>query len=116
MSKSVIVKANGEIETKNLDTLASLQDAVGGHIEAIGLSNKNLGHASGYVNEEGKLIGLPINKVATLLWMVVNGYKELHDVLVGDVIFTGEVDEEGNTRDISDAYVKFIYNFNEFIK
>ena len=35
-----------------------------------------------------------------------NGFS--HDVLVGDVIFTGDVDEEGNNNDISDKFVDFV--------
>jgi len=54
-----------------------LQEYVGGHIETVSCI------AHGYVmviNEEGKLLGLPINKVATVL------YNSVFDNICGDVI------------------------------
>jgi len=114
MSKSVVVKSNGTIEYKTLDDLKSLQETVGGYIEAIYC--ENIG--SGYVNETGKLDNLPINLLATYIWAISNKWDKLHDVLCGDVIFTGIVDEEGNTTDISDEFIKLIMNigFNFFIE
>ncbi len=100
--KSVVVKTNGEVEVKDLNGLEELQKAVGGYIEAINLPN----YGTGYVNEEGKLNNLPLNIVATMAYSKSNGFS--HDVLVGDVIFTGDVNEEGNTDDISDKFVDFV--------
>jgi len=100
--KSVIVKINGEVEVKELNGLQELQKAVGGYIEAINLPN----YGTGFVNEEGKLNNLPLNVVATVAYSKSNGFS--HDVLVGDVIFTGDVDEEGNNNDISDKFIDFV--------
>lgn len=67
-----------------------LKSAVGGWIECVSL-DKDLDM---WVNEEGKLLGLPVNEIATHCWESVYGRT---DIIVGDVIFTGGVDEDGET-------------------
>ena len=75
--------------------LAVLQDAVGGYIEAVDLAD----NLTMWVNEEGKLNGLPINPMATMLWEKHFGFT---DVIVGDVIFTGGTGSEGETLGLSE--------------
>lgn len=75
--------------------LSTLQKAVGGYIEAVDLSD----NLTMWVNEEGKLNGLPINAIATLLWEKHFGFT---DVIVGDVIFTGGTGDEGETLGLDD--------------
>lgn len=75
-----IVKTNGEIidlEDNQLQ-LEQMQKVVGGYIEIVRLKNGWLV----VCNEEGKLIGLEENPVATLVCNV-NGFN---DLIVGDVI------------------------------
>lgn len=75
-----IIKANGEIidlEDKELQ-LEQMQKVVGGYIEIVRLKNG----WSVVCNEEGKLIGLEENPVATLVCNV-NGFN---DLIFGDVI------------------------------
>lgn len=75
-----IVKTNGQIidlEDKQL-YLEQMQKVVGGYIEIVRLKNGWLV----VCNEEGKLIGLEENPVATLVCNV-NGFN---DLIVGDVI------------------------------
>lgn len=75
-----IIKTNGEIidlEDKELQ-LEQMQKVVGGYIEIVRLKNGWLV----VCNEEGKLIGLEENPVATLVCNI-NGFN---DTIVGDVI------------------------------
>ena len=72
---------------KNTPTLKSAQDFVGGMVECITFPNGDLL----IVNEEGKLMGLPLNPEATLLWRMtfdndnyVTGRK---DFVVGPAIY-----------------------------
>ena len=51
-------------DTKDEPDLKSAQDFVGGYVEGITFPNGDYL----IVNEEGKLIGLPLNPEATLLW------------------------------------------------
>jgi hypothetical protein len=81
---------NSAIEDTELETL---QDAVGGLIQAVDLTPS----LTMWCNEEGKLIGLPVNPVATAMWTRYFGET---DVIVGNVVFTGGCDEDGNTTSI----------------
>ena len=74
-------------DEKNTPTLKEAQDFVGGMVECITWPNGDLL----IVNEEGKLIGLPLNPEATLLWKMtfdndnyVTGRK---DIVVGPAIY-----------------------------
>ena len=86
-------KANTEVsefkiidDEKNTPTLKEAQDFVGGMVECITFPNGDLL----IVNEEGKLMGLPLNPEASLLWKMtfdndnyVTGRK---DFVVGPAI------------------------------
>ena len=87
-------KANTEVsefkiidDEKNTPTLKEAQDFVGGMVECITFPNGDLL----IVNEEGKLMQLPLNPEATLLWRMtftkdkyVTGYD---DFVVGPAIY-----------------------------
>jgi hypothetical protein len=71
----------------------TLSKAVGGYIERVSLAGKFEGYAL-YVNEEGKLNGLPRNILATAIWEMVYG---MTDTIVGNaVLVSAEIDDEGN--------------------
>ena len=74
-------------DEKNTPTLKEAQDFVGGMVECITCPNGDLL----IVNEEGKLMNLPLNPEATLLWRMtftkdkyVTGYD---DLVVGPAIY-----------------------------
>ena len=74
-------------DEKNTPTLKSAQDFVGGMVECITFPNGDVL----IINEEGKLIGLPLNPEATLLWRMtfdndnyVTGRK---DFVVGPALY-----------------------------
>ena len=87
-------KANTEVsefkiidDEKNTPTLKEAQAFVGGYVECITWPNGDLL----IVNEEGKLMGLPLNPEATMLWRMtftkdkyVTGYD---DFVVGPAIY-----------------------------
>ena len=52
-------------KTKDEPTLKEAQDFVGGYVEGITFPNGDYL----IVNEEGKLMGLPLNPEATALWL-----------------------------------------------
>ena len=79
---ALILKTNGTTEELNDLALTALQQAVGGSIEGV----RTRDHRLLYINEEGKLLGLPLNVQATVLYR--NG---AYDPIVGDaVLFTFE--------------------------
>ena len=78
----------------------SISDAVGGWIEHISLiKDDSFNWASMYVNEEGKIIHLPYNKIATALYQ--RG-RITDDFIAGDVIIFGPVSDQGDEQDITD--------------
>ena len=93
-NETMNVKANTDVsefkiidDEKNTPTLKEAQDFVGGYVECITFPNGDLL----IVNEEGKLMGLPLNPEATMLWRItfdndnyVTGRK---DFVVGPAIY-----------------------------
>ncbi len=111
--KAVIVKTSGEVFEVNAEGLSEIQRAVGGYIEAIEAGR----FGSGFVNEEGKLKGLPDNVIATAVWHRANKIHKFSDYLVGDVLFCGMPDAAGNSQDISKEFTEFIKNISStFLK
>lgn len=79
-----LIKADGQrqkVEPKNGEkfNLEELQVYVDGYIEAIFLDDDTVM----VVNEEGKLLGLPYNQLASIKFLQEKGY---HEPIVGDVL------------------------------
>jgi|LakMenE01Jun11ns_1017448.scaffolds.fasta_scaffold9388050_2 hypothetical protein len=72
------------------DGYTPLRDAVGGLIQAVDLSP----NMTMWCNEEGKLMGLTPSIIGTYMWEKTFG---MTDIIVGNVVFTGGTDEDGET-------------------
>lgn len=67
--------------------LPTLQAIVGGHVETVTTPTAVL-----VCNEDGKVVGLPMNRRATRLWFELAGHDfQLLDFLTGPVVVTGTV-------------------------
>lgn len=91
---AIRVPVTGPVEVISYDRkdeLDVLQEQVGGYIEVVTATQ----HVTFYVNEEGKLMGLPINKRATEYWWSINPSYRGHDVLCGTAVILGEIDGDG---------------------
>jgi hypothetical protein len=103
MRKALVIPFAGEAEVLDLDApeggLKVLQNAVGGWVQAIDINEK----VTMWLNEEGKMIGLPRNPIATALWTKTFGPT---DIMVGNAVITGGVDEEGETIGLTDEQVQ----------
>jgi hypothetical protein len=101
--KALVIQPDGRIEHTTLSSYDDYNKAVGGWIEALQLGP----NASGYINEEGKLIGLPRNDKATKL---CHARKSIFptDFIVGPLLVVGPLDSEGNDTDLSDEVAKVI--------
>lgn len=94
MKISVIVKEPGKrprhVHIEN--SLENLQKTVGGYIETVPVKcfdkQGNAHRVEMIVNEEGKLLGLPMN------FAIVQGKGRARDVICGTAVFCGEVGEE----------------------
>lgn len=106
MSKTaLLVRTNGTTERLTYDTETEyemLSGGVGGMIEAVTLSPDLIL----WVNEEGKMNGLPLNPVASRWYD--NRFGAGYDFMVGDAVFTGGVDEEGYSNGLTESQLTAI--------
>jgi hypothetical protein len=90
------ITTDGNVVELDSLTLAVLQESVGGYVQVIDIRDDVVM----WCNEEGKLEGLPHNPVGQTLW---NGtYGAGTDYIVGNVVFTGGSDEDGETLPLSE--------------
>lgn len=110
--KTVTVHADG-LFTENivgrLELLEHLQSVTEGWVQALdtppGLTF--------WCNDDGKIIGQPLNLVATMLWWAFDERVAGLDYLAGPVVITGGVDEEGETLSIPDSLLRVVYDLLE---
>ena len=106
MTISIVIYTNGDITKENLVGYQPLSDAIGGLIESVPASPE----VTIWCNEEGKILNLDYNPVATKFWEVFDDYGVVTagDVLVGTVVIRGPVDEEGETTDVDPEILKLL--------
>jgi len=85
-----------EISAETEPSVDQLQTLVEGHFEPVTV----LQGIDCWVNEEGKIIGLPANSRAQVLFDETFGPSL--DFLVGSAVLTGGTDEEGRSLSLSD--------------
>lgn len=103
--KAILVPPKGPCKMLIINSLEDMQKAVGGYIERIPLPN-----ACGYVNEEGRINGLPLNPRATKLWYKALGLSDFGKALAeedghslcGPLLIMGLEDVEGENTDCPD--------------
>lgn len=94
VDERVIVK---EVENR----LEPMSDAIGGgYIENISGDGW-----SAYLDEEGKLKGLPVNVRATFFATSILGWPS-NDLLCGQVVFMGPVDRDGYDTSVPQKLIK----------
>ena len=106
--RGVSIKTDRSVEVVTYDHAReydTLRDAVGGRVEHVALKSPGERGVSMWVNEEGKIIGLPVNRIATMLWTESFGPT---DVMVGNVFITGSTDAFGDSTDLTDAEIAAI--------
>ena len=100
----LFISTTGNAVKATFDDLADYQQAVGGYIEAVDI--KVAGHeATIYLNEEGKMFDLPLNRSVTRL---ATGRIFEGDYIAGDVVIVGGVDSEGDTLSLHPDAQAFI--------
>jgi hypothetical protein len=100
MAKALVVTTDGQFEVIDEISLKTLQAKVGGWVQAVDLTET----LTLWANEEGKLVGLPVNGFATELWESRFGAGT--DIIVGDIVLTGGTDDEGETLSLTDNQVE----------
>ena len=100
-----------ELRTLDRDDLGSYQALVDGYIEAVDLEHPA---ASMYINEEGKLYGLPINMRATHVEWAHNALLRQEDIVMGDAFILGPVDQNGDDTSVPQAYIDLLFPAEPF--
>ncbi|PKQ16733.1 MAG: hypothetical protein CVT67_02885 [Actinobacteria bacterium HGW-Actinobacteria-7] len=102
--RGVTITADGVVSAVEVDnTLQALQTAVGGYVERLPLRDG----VDMFVNEEGLLLSLPRNELATRL---AEGYQ-VHPqqvAIVGDALVLGEVNTSGDSTDVPDWVYEYL--------
>jgi hypothetical protein len=114
MTRALVVHPHGTARLVDVEPVPGtgsllpwLQQLVGGYIEGVSPGaaapdREPAWHA--YVNEEGKILGLPINEQATGIAAVFGWPGLPHDVLNGTVVFLGD-GPDGGEGDVPDYLV-----------
>jgi hypothetical protein len=96
----VTIGVDGSLTPETIDNgCTPLQERVGGYIEAVSSDDNEV---TLWINEEGKIMGLPVNELGTTLWHVLSPRMAGVDVLCGPVVVSGGTDPEGDTLSIPD--------------
>jgi hypothetical protein len=107
MQKGLLIKADETIEWKEFeigDSYQLLRDSVQGYIECANVEQ----NIDIWLNEEGKLIGLTPNRLATFMYWAKWGAGT--DIIVGDV-FLATHDEEGETIGLTESQLDYLRDY-----
>lgn len=92
-------------------TYESLRDLIGGYLEALPFTEGS----SVYIDEEGKLKGLPPNLIATSLMRSIGPGLWPDDSICGTMVIVGNNDVngeyDGEEHDVPDAVIKQVMEF-----
>ena len=96
MTKAAVIQPNGSVSIQEMNGYDDLKNALnGGYLEGITLTEDSMA----YIDEEGKLKGLPSNEKATALMKELihkDGRVMLPgDYISGTMIIVGTLDEKG---------------------
>lgn len=72
--------------------LSTFQQLVGGYIEGVYGLDDGDAQVTIFINEEGKIYGLPVNRIATLIWYHLEPEVRGHDVPCGTAVIVGGTD------------------------
>jgi hypothetical protein len=101
------------VELRKLDSkdLAAYQALVGGYVEPVNLDNPA---GSMYINEEGKLLRLPVNMQATYVEWAHNELMRNEDIVMGNAFILGPVDGNGEDTSVPQLYIDLFFPSEPF--
>jgi hypothetical protein len=105
MAKGIAIYDDNSYEIKEFKHLDDYKNVVNGWIERLAMYSVKDGQSGSiYVNEEGKIEGLKLNRTATLIaWLGSAMYSD--DVIVGNAIILGKDDGEGGDTDVDQMWI-----------
>lgn len=112
MKTAVVITSKGDFSLLDVETdfLSKMQNAVDGLIQPVDLQND----VTMWVNEEGLLRNdLDVNQIGTGLYAEMLG---ANTPIMGDIVFTGGIDEEGDTMGLDAGYVSSLEALAESLR
>lgn len=112
MKALVITAETQEVSVVEIDrenALRPMQEAVEGLVQCVEFPDSGFDM---WMNEEGKLIGLPVNLAATKMWHIEYGPT---DIIMGNVIITGPADEDGYSTELDAQTLTDLITFVESV-
>ena len=106
--KAVVISTDGHkgvVEFEFGKSYELLSNAVGGMIECVGLKDADL-----WCNENGIAEGLELNMIASAIYS--EAFNASNPIL-GNVIITGSVDDEGETLGLTDEQVAYWLKYDK---
>ncbi|MCT1812634.1 DUF3846 domain-containing protein [Micrococcus luteus] len=102
MTKALLIPTltTDPVTITEAEGLEALQKAVGGFVEPVPGED-----FTAWVNEDGKVVGLPFNPRADRFLHLAIPDLPTWDCIVGPVIITGGADEDGEDTDITDELI-----------
>lgn len=107
---AILIHTDGRTESVKLKTFSDFRTAVGGYVELVALPK--MSH-NAYVNEEGKLKGLPHNPKAETIFRANGARIGPADRIVGPVLIVGPTDNEGNDTDADELVTNYLLNLQQ---
>ena len=112
--RALCIPTAGDVRVVDVEvTLSWLQQQVGGYIQPVYVDQvltdrgRREVDACVYVNEEGKLDGLPVNPRATdFCALAIGGW--LRDIIVGDVVIVGPPGPDGEGTPVPDDAIAVV--------
>ena len=99
--KALLVTADGNVEVVDQDwTYQQISSAVGGLIQPVYFEN-DYDSTFAYVNEEGKILGMPENVILTNYWYESGVTVLIGDYIAGNAVVFGGIDNDGNNKEIT---------------
>jgi small nuclear ribonucleoprotein (snRNP)-like protein len=115
MLTAIVIPADPDhpvrLEQLDRNDLDAYRRLVGGNLEVINLERPM---ASLYLNEEGKLIELPLNPRATVLLWAHNSAFRGEDIIVGDAFIVGPPDRRGDDTTAPDELVQLLFHTERY--
>lgn len=96
---------------REYNALEDYQAAVGGYVESIGAGE---GGMSFFANDEAKLIGLGINRRATIFWWLHLAASYQRDFIAGDVVLVGPTHPSGSTLSVPRSIQQLLFTPSTF--
>lgn len=100
MAKAAIIEVSGSIQIREVKD-GEIGKIVGGLIELLPFGKD----ASAYINEEGKLMGLKTNPLATKLARERKIGLARDDFIVGPMVVFGLGSPDGEETDVTDSFI-----------